>query len=75
MLVILIAVSAALIDEESEVITDGFVTVDATGWRSAAGWIIFVAGVTLITEGIILLLRLLNPKCFNNSYGIFGSLV
>lgn len=75
MLVVLIAVAGAAIDEESEVVTDGYVTVDARGWRGAAGWIIFVAGTALITEGIILLLRFLNPRCFNNSYGVFGGLV
>ena len=74
MLLVLIAVGAATIDEESQVITDG-VILDASGWRGAAGWIIFVAGVALITEGILLLLRFLNPKCFNNSYGVFGGLV
>ena len=65
MLLVLIAVAAATIEEESEI----------TGWRGAPGWIIFVSGVSLITEGIMLLLRFLNPKCFNNSYGIFGGLV
>ena len=75
MLLVLIAVAAATIDEESEEIYDNGVYIDATGWRGAAGWIIFVAGISLITEGIMLLLRFLNPKCFNNSYGVFGGLV
>ena len=75
MLVVLIGVAGAAIDEESEVVYDNGVYVDATGWRGAAGWVIFVAGVSLITEGIVLLLRFLNPRCFNNSYGVFGGLV
>ena len=74
MLLILIAVAAATIEEESKVIYDEFL-VDATGWQIAAGWVVFVAGLALITEGIMLLLRFLNPRCFNNSYGIFGGLV
>ena len=79
MLVVLIAVAGAAIDEQSVVVydddnDDGFY-VDATGWRGAAGWIIFVAGISLITEGIVMLLRFLNPRCFNNSYGVFGGLV
>ena len=76
MLLVLIAVAAVTIDAEDEIVygTSSFV-VDGTGWRGAAGWVIFVAGLSLITEGIMLLLRLLNPKCFNNSYGIFGGLV
>ena len=89
MLLVLIAVAAAAIDEESQTVYDysynyrynyrynynDDVIVDARGWRGAAGWIIFVAGVALITEGIMLLLRFVNPKCFNNSYGVFGGLV
>ena len=75
MLLVVIAVAAAAIDEESQTVNDGDVIVDARGWRGAAGWIIFVAGLALITEGIMLLLRFLNPKCFNNSYGVFGGLV
>ena len=75
MLLVLIAVAAAAIDEESQTIYDNEVIVDARGWRGAAGWIIFVAGVALITEGIVLLLRFLNFKFFNNSYSIFGGLV
>ena len=75
MLLVLIAVAAAAIDEESQTVYDDGVIVDARGWRGAAGWIIFVAGVALITEGIMLLLRFVNPKCFNNSYGVFGGLV
>jgi len=67
--------SAVTIHEESEVITDGLVTVDATAWRGAAGWIIFVASVVVITEGITLILRYINPSCMNNNYGIFGGLV
>ena len=74
MLLVLIAVAVATIEEERKVIYDEFL-VDATGWRFAAWWIIFVAGLALITEGIMLLLRFLNPKYFNNSYGIFGGLV
>ena len=75
MLLVLIAVAGATIEEENQVIYDNGVVVDATGWQGAAGWIIFVASLSLITEGIMLLLRFLNPKCFNNSYGIFGGLV
>lgn len=75
MLLVLVILAAVTIEEEGEVIYDNGVIVDATGWRGATGWIIFVAGLTLITEGIMLLLRFLNPKCFNNSYGIFGGLV
>ena len=76
MLLVLIAVAAATIDAEGEIVygEDGLI-VDGTGWRGATGWVIFVAGLSLITEGIMLLLRFLNPKCFNNSYGIFGGLV
>lgn len=75
MFVVLIGVAGAAIDEESEIVYDDGVYVDATGWRGAAGWIIFVAGLSLITEGVVMLLRFLNPKCFNNSYGVFGGLV
>ena len=75
MLLVVIAVAGAAIEEESEVVHDKDVVVDARGWRGAAGWIIFVAGISVITEGIILLLRFLNPRCFNNSYGVFGGLV
>ena len=75
MLLVVIAVAGAAIDEESEVVNDKDVIVDARGWRGAAGWIILVAGISVITEGIVLLLRYLNPRCFNNSYGVFGGLV
>ena len=75
MLLVVIAVAAAAIDEESQTVNDGDVIVDARGRRGAAGWIIFVAGLAFITEGIMLFLRFLNPKCFNNSYGVFGGLV
>ena len=75
MLLVLIAVAVATIEEENLVVYDNGVVLDTTGWQGAAGWIIFVAGLSLITEGIMLLLRFLNPKCFNNSYGIFGGLV
>jgi len=75
MLLVLIALAAATIDAESEVISDGELTLDASGWRGTTGWIIFMAGLTLITEGMMLLLHIINPKCFNNSYGGFGGLV
>lgn len=75
MLLVLIGLSGAAIHEEGHVITDGFLTVDATGWRGAAGWIIFVASTATITEGIILTLRYLNPSCMNNNYSICGGLV
>ena len=70
MLLVLIAVGAATIEEESQIVFDGYYA-----WRGVAGWVIFVAGVVLITEGIMLLLRFLNPRCFNNTYGAFGGLV
>ena len=73
MLLVLIAVGAATtIEEETHSFFDAYYT-----WSGVAGWhwVIFVAGVTLITEGIMLLLRFLNPRCFNNTYGAFGGLV
>ena len=75
MLLVLIAVGAATIDAEKDEVTDRGITVDATGWVGAAGWVVFVASVTVITEFIMLLLHFLNPGCFNNQYGIFGGLV
>ena len=75
MLLVIIALAGATIHKESQEVYRGGVHVDATGWRGAAGWIIFAAGTAVIAEGIFLLLRFLNPKCFNNSYGVFGGLV
>ena len=72
MLLVLIAVAAATIGESFSISTAAISTSDDSAWRGAAGWIIFVAGVALITEGIVLLLRFLNPKCFNNSYSCIG---
>lgn len=63
------------ISEESQVVTDGLLTVDATGWRGVAGWIILVASVAVVTEGIVLALRYLNPRCMNNNYTGCGGLV
>ena len=75
MLLVLIAVGGATIDAEKDKVFGNGIYVNATGWVGAAGWVIFVAGVTLITEFIMLLLHFLNPSHFNNSYGIFGGLV
>ena len=77
MLLVLIAVAAATIGESFSINSKVISTSNDNTWRGAAGWIIFVAGVALITEGIVLLLRFLNPKCFNNSYSRvgFGGLV
>ena len=75
MLLVVIAVAGAAIDEESEVVHDKDVVIDARGWRGAAGWIIFAAGLSVITEGIMLLLRFFNPRFFNNFYNVFGGLV
>jgi len=75
MLLVLIAVGAATIDAEKEEVTDNGITADASGWVGAAGWVVFVASATVITEFIMLLLHFLNPSHFNNQYGIFGGLV
>jgi len=75
LLLVLIAVGAAAIDAEKDEVTDNGITVDATGWVGGAGWVIFVASVTVITEFVMLLLHFLNPSHFNNHYGIFGGLV
>lgn len=75
MLLVLISLSGAAIHEEGQVITDGTLTVDATGWQGVAGWIISVASVAVITEGIMLTLRYVNPSCMNNNYSGCGGLV
>lgn len=75
MLLVLIILSGVTIHEEGQVITDGFLTVDATDWRGAVGWIIFVASFAFIAEVLVLMLRCLNLSCLNNNYGVCGSLV
>ena len=75
MLLVLISLSGVAIREEGEVITDGRLTVDATGWRGVAGWIICAASAAIIAEGTMLILRYLNLSCVNNNYGGFGGLV
>ena len=72
---VIIGLSGAAIHEEAHVITDGFLTVDATGWRGVAGWIIFVASTATIAEGIMLALRYFNLRCMNNNYSVCGGLV
>ena len=75
MLLVLISLSGVAIREEGEVITDGRLEVDATGWRGVAGWIICAASVAIIAEGLMLTLRFLNSSCVNNNYGGWGGLV
>ena len=75
MLLVLISLSGVAIREEGQVITDGRLTVDATGWRGVAGWIICAASVAIIAEGLMLLCRYLNHSCVNNNYGGWGGLV
>ena len=72
---VLIAVGAATIDAEKDEVTDDGITVDATGWVGAAGWVVFVASVAVITEFMMLLLHFLNPSHFNNHYRFFGGMV
>lgn len=47
---------------------------DHIHWKNNVVMIIFTAFVALVTEGVIVLLRFLNPSCFNR-YKIFGVLV
>ena len=75
MLLVLISLTAVTIHEEGQVITDSLLTVDATGWRGVAGWIICAASLAIIIEGLMLTLRFLNPSCMNNNYSICGGLV
>ena len=75
MLLVLIALSGAAIHKEGQVITDGLLTVDTTSWRGVSGWKIFVASVAVITEGLVLTLRYLNPSYINNTYIGCGGLV
>lgn len=75
MLLVLIILSGVAIREEGRVVTDGFLTVDATGWRAVAGWIIFVSSVAIVLEATMLIVRYLNPSCINNNYGACGGLV
>lgn len=75
MLLVLISLSGVAIREEGQVITDRGLSVDATGWRGVAGWIICAASMAMIGEGLMLLFRYLNPSCVNNNYSGWGGLV
>jgi len=75
MLLVLICVAAVTIDEVSKDVYDDYIYTDTDGWAGAAGWVIFAASLTLITELIMLLLHFLNPSHFNNTYGVYGGLV
>jgi len=75
MLLVLICVAAVTIDEETKDVTDDYIYTDTDGWAAAAGWVVFAASLTLITELIMLLLHFLNPSHFNNTYGVYGGLV
>ena len=77
MLIVLIAVAGVTIVKISAIMVTvgGIFYVSTAAWRPAPGYIIFIAFIPLVTEGIMLLLRLLNPKCFNNRYRCFGRLV
>jgi len=48
---------------------------DAGKYRSAAGWLIFVAIMGMFIEGAIALLRILNVTLVNQNFVIFGIIV
>jgi len=61
MLLELICVTAVTIciDKETEGVPNDYIYTNTDGWAIAAGWIIFAASLTLITELIMLLLHFL----------------
>ena len=59
------------IDEDSD-----DVTYDNAGrYRSAAGWLIFVAIMGMIIEPIIIIIRILNVYVINQNFILFGFIV
>jgi len=69
----LIALSAATIHElRREIDDNGFYDGTALDWQIL---IIYTASSALVIEGIMILLRFLNPSCLNNRPKIFAALV
>ena len=77
MLIVFIVVAGVTIVKINAILltVEEFFHVDTAAWLPALICIISIGFISLVTEGIMLLLRFLNPKCFNNHYGCFGGLV
>ena len=75
-LLICASVVTGALDNIEDVDDDDDVDVGSLGrYRSAAGWLIFVAVMGMIIETVIIIVRILNISFINQNFIIFGFIV